>query len=379
MISKIKKMTGSDWIALFKIAFSFVPALFLHKKQIWLFSERPSDARDNAFWMFKFVRENHPEINAFYAIDFNSNDYKKVAKIGNVIKFGSFKHHMYTWGCKNFLSAHIGDGFPNKHVCFNLLTMGFYKFNNIFLQHGITCNKPDYLFEDKNRIHLFCCANEREREFVATELGYGKVAKALGFCRYDNLDNSLLKKSQLLIMPTWRYWLAEVDEKEFLQSEYYACYNELLAKTKELCDKYEIIFYLHNDLQQFSHLFKHDHVIVASKQEFDVQNLLKESSFLVTDYSSVFFDFAYMEKPLIYFQFDSKKYRKDQYEEGYFSYLNDGFGPICTDATQAIDYICENQNIQQIYQKRIQEFFVFRDKDNCFRTYEAICSLGGGK
>ena len=43
---------------------------------------------------------------------------------------------------------------------------------------------------------------------------------------------------------------------------------------------------------------------------------------MITDYSSVFFDFSYMRKPVIFYQFDEKKFRKAQYAEGYFSYKN---------------------------------------------------------
>jgi len=31
-------------------------------KDAWLFCERGIDAKDNAYWMFKYVKENHPEI-----------------------------------------------------------------------------------------------------------------------------------------------------------------------------------------------------------------------------------------------------------------------------------------------------------------------------
>lgn len=44
--------------------------------------------------------------------------------------------------------------------------------------------------------------------------------------------------------------------------------------------------------------------------KYDVQQLLKESLLLITDYSSVFFDMMYMNKPVIFYQFDENQYRK---------------------------------------------------------------------
>ena len=58
---------------------------------------------------------------------------------------------------------------------------------------------------------------------------------------------------------------------------------------------------------------------IASTEEYDVQTVLKESAYLITDYSSISFDFAYMKKPLCYFQFDYAEFREKHYPEGYFS------------------------------------------------------------
>ena len=65
--------------------------------------------------------------------------------------------------------------------------------------------------------------------------------------------------------------------------------------------------------------------------------MLKESSMLITDYSSVFFDVAYMHKPIIYYQFDRDAFRQGHYQEGYFSY-DDGFGPVAFDTESLLKY-----------------------------------------
>ena len=104
-----------------------------------------------------------------------------------------------------------------------------------------------------------------------------------------------------------------------------------------------------------------------------------ESSFLITDYSSIYFDFAYMEKPLVYYQFDYKEYREKQYQEGYFSYENDGFGEICYDELTLINTIkayCSNEfKLKSKYQNRINSFFTFHDNNNCERNFNAIKEL----
>ena len=67
----------------------------------------------------------------------------------------------------------------------------------------------------------------------------------------------------------------------------------------------------------------------------DLQDLLRRAAFLVTDYSSVAMDFAYMQKPLLYYQFDLDEFRANQYKAGYFDFVRDGFGPVCTTEGEA--------------------------------------------
>ena len=110
-----------------------------------------------------------------------------------------------------------------------------------------------------------------------------------------------------------------------------------------------------------------------------MQELLKESNLLVTDYSSIAMDFAYLRKPLLYYQFDYEMFRKGQYSEGYFSYKEDGFGKVCEkeqDVVREIKQITENgMTMSNLYQQRVDEFFSYRDKNNCERNYKAICKL----
>ena len=58
------------------------------------------------------------------------------------------------------------------------------------------------------------------------------------------------------------------------------------------------------------------------------QDLLNNSSVLLTDYSSVFFDFAYLKKPVIYYHPENDSYH---YEGSYFDYETMGFGDVAID------------------------------------------------
>ena len=97
-------------------------------------------------------------------------------------------------------------------------------------------------------------------------------------------------------------------------------------------------------LQKYLHHFQSGsaRIILADFDHFDVQTLLKESKLLVTDYSSVFFDFAYMQKASIYYQFDSADFHGKHYQKGYFNYREMGFGPVVETEDLLIKCIIEN-------------------------------------
>jgi CDP-glycerol glycerophosphotransferase (TagB/SpsB family) len=104
------------------------------------------------------------------------------------------------------------------------------------------------------------------------------------------------------------------------------------------------------------------------------------TSLLITDYSSVFFDVAYMNKPIVFYHFDYDEFRQKHLSEGYFSYEKDGMGPIAHDEKELIDLILDSYSDQGFYTKdryveRTKRFFPLQDADNCQRIYDEIKSV----
>lgn len=214
-------------------------------------------------------------------------------------------------------------------------------------------------------------------------------------CRFDALYGSVSSKRQILLMPTWRRWLRKIDpqygsviaQKPFRESEYFRFLNKLLQSEhlhKFLEAKgYNLIFYPHYRMQPHLDEFKllSNRIIIASRSQFDVQQLLLTSSVLITDYSSVFFDFAYMKKPIIYFQTDKERFYKEHTAPGYFDFEEDGFGPVVQDVDSVIDKLSEIINNDcspnPKHLKRMIDFFAFMDGRNCERTYKAIRDVFG--
>ena len=104
----------------------------------------------------------------------------------------------------------------------------------------------------------------------------------------------------------------ELEAQKFMETDYYRYWDALLKDERLIRyieeNDLQIIFYPHREMHRFLKYFHVDHpkITVASWPEYDVQTLLKESAVLVTDFSSVAMDFAYMKKPLVYYQLTMK-------------------------------------------------------------------------
>ena len=131
-------------------------------------------------------------------------------------------------------------------------------------------------------------------------------------------------------------------------------------------------------MQQFIDSFKtiSKNVVIARSDKYDIRKLLITSSLMITDYSSVALDFAYMKKPVTYYQFDIERFRKAQYEKGYYDYEKSGLGVVTEYEDGVVDNIISsyknNFSVSSSFLFAHKKFFTIYDKNNCKRTYEAI-------
>lgn len=392
---KLKRVKWKDLIHIFKFLLAFPIAFFYKKKrrELWLLCDTENEARDNAYWLFRYIREQHPKQDVVYAIHKASPDYERVKNLGEIVEYGSLKHWIYYLAAaKNVSSQKMGK--PNAAICYVLEVYGIIKNKRAFLQHGIITADLSFLYYEHTKMSLFVTSTHDEWKYVEEHYHYPKgYVKELGLCRFDQLHSYNVKKNQILFMPTWRMYirnelLAENKmrrEEKFKQTDYFKYWDGLL-ENRDFIDFIErndlqVVFYPHREMQPFLHCFhvEHPNIRIASWPKDDVQELLKESAYLVTDFSSVAMDFAYMKKPLLYYQFDNEKFRASHHAAGYFDFKTEGFGPVCVTPKEVVaelktSFIEEFVN-QEKYLERHGVYFDLWDTENCRRNYEAICEM----
>ena len=361
-------------------------------KDLWLICEDEFEARDNGYFFYRYLVKKHPEQETGYAINKKSPDYRKVKALGgSVIPYGSFKHWVYYLAASKNISSQKG-GKPNAAVCYFLEVGGLLKNTRIFLQHGITKDDAKWLYYPVTKFSMFICGAKPEYEFIKERFQYPEGAvQYLGFTRFDNLHKDITDKKLVLIMPTWRNWfvlksknadgkLPSVRESQFCKAWNDFLNNESFQKILEENDLHAI-FYPHRNMQPFLREFSVDHkrISIASQRGHDVQMLLRKAAVLITDFSSVFFDMFYMEKPVIFYQFDEEEYRAKQYQQGYFEYTDNPFSIRETTLDGAVSAferaVCRGFKVDEKYHEGHKEYFPLYDTKNCERTYDAIRRL----
>ncbi|MGL5902224.1 MAG: CDP-glycerol glycerophosphotransferase family protein [Cetobacterium sp.] len=369
-----------------------VMRLFI-KEDIYLISERENEAEDNGYYLFKYIRENYPQEKAYYLINKSSKSYRRVEKMGNVIQYNSLKHYIYYFLSKKHVSAFQFFGVPDSALIWFLESKGYFKKKRVFLQHGVTQSNLNFLEYNNTNYRIFICAAEPEYDYIKNQFGYPeKNVMYTGFSRYDGLHEKNTIKKQILLMPTWRQWLGMTnsannkiqDEEVLLNSNYYKTYSSLLNSNnldKLLKEKeYELLFYLHPEAQRFKEYFstKSSKIKIISREEVVLQDLLKESEILITDYSSIGFEFGYMRKKMMYYQFDSKEYYENHFKKGYFDAELNGFGKVIKEEAELLENLfrlINDKEIESIYKERAKLFFPIYDKHNSKRIFEVIKNI----
>lgn len=378
---------------LYRIAY-WLTRPYFKQKRIWYMYDKMYKGGDSSEYMYRYCKNKNDGVTRYYVIDKNTPDMRNFKKDGfKPVKNKSLFAKLAFFNADIVLITNANT-FP-----FNGFTMdysrfirGFCNFQTMCLQHGLSVQKCAMA---QQRV-----VDNTVRYFVASKYEVGNlehhaynyegfdIIKTTGIARYDGLVSN--DRRQILLSPTWRMYNAmpvkssEGEQRdynpEFKHTVYFKIYNDLINNEKLIqCAKetgYTIKYLLHPILSSQVEDFTVDNdvaEVISSVGDMSYEQILTESSLMVTDYSGVQFDFAYMKKPLVYFH-PSKL--PAHYEDGCFFYDTMGFGEICTESEELVDTLCEymksNCVMKPEYVKRVDDFYVHNDHNNCERIYEEI-------
>ena len=350
------------------------------EKRYLLLTDRPDRAGDNGYALFDHIMRNESDElrqNTYYAIRSNAIDFHELDHRDHLVEFGSERHKQIFLNARWVFASHIDRAYfcPFSNAEFKYYA-DLLDYDFVWLQHGIT---KDDVSGVNNRFYAgvdyVVAATRFEHEsFLAPQYFYQPEKVLLtGFPRFDLLENA--PENVIAIMPTWRRYLSSAADAQgirvpkpgFESFAYAQAWAAVLANPRLLASleerDFKLVFVTHPAFACYKRFFKQfesERVLVDPLNE-SYRSLFGKSRMVITDYSSAVFDFAYLEKPVVYFQFDEAEFFAKHTTPGYFDYRNDGFGPVVATADAAVDAIErgfeEGFAMEAAYRARVRNTF----------------------
>ena len=167
-------------------------------------------------------------------------------------------------------------------------------------------------------------------------------------------------KKIILYAPTWR-------DDEFYDTGYIKFTLKLeLDKLKEaISDEYIVLVRTHYFISNNLDLTPYEGFAFDVSSYNDIAELYLISDMLITDYSSVFFDFANLKRPILYYTYDLDKY--EGMLRGFYIDIHEEVpGPLLFTTEEVIDSIKNIDEINDKYKEKYDKF------------YETYCNVDDG-
>lgn len=370
-------------------------------KDAWVLMDRSHNAHDNAEHLFKYLRSERRDINAWFVVRKGTADWNRLRAEGykRVIPHGSLIWMILCLHATHMVSSHV-----DRYVVEPFSRRGGWRWRYTFLQHGVTQADLSRWLNSK-RIDLFITASRDEYASIAGDgSAYAFTSHEVqrtGFPRHDRLmglaqsSRSAGGKGHVLVMPTWRAYFSQLKSAgtgergahpEFFASDFAREWQALLADERvlELCrrEDRELVFMPHPNLEPYLEGFDlPEDVRVATYADVDVQQMIAGADAMITDYSSVAVDAAFVGRPVVYFQFDRREFLGGGHigRPGYFDYETHGFGPVVATVDGVLDALerCAEVDfsVPSEYAKRTRAAFGAPKSGACERVTRAIEDL----
>lgn len=350
--------------------------------EVWLYYDSPSVILDNGFIQFLHDMNIQDGVQRYYIL---SNPrlidmYKDNLDYNQIVLHGSDKHTELFFNADKIITSFsdeeviwpLNDSKEKKQV------RGLFNAEIVYLQHGVLhAHLPWYYSKYTTLIDKIVISTAFEKDNFIKNYDYQESDLiTTGMPRYDLMKlNENVVSNRILFAPSWRSYLVGKVEgtstKRIAEEERFV--NSLYCKgiTDFIFDEQLEMFLNENNLfleiklhpefyQIYKDAFKEnksDRIIFAR------ENInLNDYALLITDFSSILYDFVYMKKPIVYFIPD-----KDEFLSGMNHYreldipIEHGFGYFTYEEKNVVNYL-KNRNdkifdIDEKYKSKYENFF----------------------
>lgn len=203
--------------------------------------------------------------------------------------------------------------------------------------------------------------NILETGYPRTDVLFRKDAKSV-----EEIRTSLALpkgKKVILYAPTWRKegrfdMMLDIEEMQ-----------------KALSGEYLLLIRLHHFVADYYEVPEDGTFVFDASGDIKVEDLYMITDVLVTDYSSVMFDFALTGKQMIFFAYDFEEYTKKD-RGGYFDIATEAPGTLTYTTGEVIDAILHSDECLNADRKRIETFrnkyLTYENSDSAKKIFETV-------
>lgn len=341
MIKRLKN--NSLVLRLFRIIFVILGKLPKKRKLVIFESFHAKQYSDSPRAIYEYMEEEHKDYHLLWSIDKSARNLFEKSGVPYITRFSlrwflTFPRAKYwinnvrlpNWMPKPDKTVYIQTwhGTPLKKLGVDI--------DEIHMPGTTTENYKRNFVLEASKWDYLVSPNAYSTEIFARAFQYAGSVIESGYPRNDVLSNhsdtllSSLKKSLgipeekkvMLYAPTWR-------DNEFYQKGKYRFEFQFDLENwkREFGDEWVLLSRMHYLVAENFDFSAHEGTVYDVSSYPDIRDLYLISDMLMTDYSSVFFDFAVLNRPIIFFMYDLDTYR-DQLRGFYIDIENEAPGPI---------------------------------------------------
>lgn len=322
---------------------------------------------DSPKYIYEYIAQNHPEYECVWAI----NDGAKIPYGAKTVKRFSFQYAYYL-AVSKYLVFNVRPPLwyrKRKEQVFLETWHGTPLKRLVFDQEEVTSASPKYkqqFYRQRKDWDFLVSANPFSTKTFRSCFLYEGEMLEYGYPRNDilywpNKDEiaQQLKeklgipkdKKTILYAPTWR------DDQHYGSGQYkFELALDLKLMKERLQDDYVVLLRTHHYIS--------DHIDVSGLGDFvinlssydDISEIYLISDICITDYSSVFFDYANLKRPILFYTYDFDKY-KNQLRGFYIDMNTEVPGPLLYTSEQVVQAIEDIDEITEEYKERYDQFY----------------------
>jgi CDP-glycerol glycerophosphotransferase (TagB/SpsB family) len=350
------------------LAFIFYHLVIRKKTNIWLFGSGSGLFENNIECFFNYCADIK-DTNAQCIFVTNKDNLNFSIQ---TIKKGSFNAYL-----KGFQAEVLIFDTANSDIIPGFLNWASgFKVNLSHGQEGFKRLPSNYYKNIKADVH--CAVSTFEKNIKIHECGACPSSVIVtGQPRYDAIkrEDGL---GDILLFLTWREGFQNMSSDELLKTQYIRNILQIIESSNILgiLERYDKNLYIkfHHMLPPIDLGYTHKRIVFLD-EHMDFSTTIRECSILITDYSSVSWDYIYNNRSVIFYPFDYKEY---SHSPGLYIDLLNEKAMDSVNKLKDLEALLESKLIKNIEETSIfstltpNKYFEYQDSNNCSRIYDLI-------